>query len=151
MISQDKSVPDTPVDGFYVEFQHHAIEFLVAEFIDFRKVFHGDLDESLIFLTLARYHLREERIGTPENDLEYLPVHSLPQARIAEITEIPRETTRRKLLALEKRGLIEKDAQDRWRVATRDGVPVIRTEYADYWRREMQRLVKLVRALKPYV
>ncbi|WP_442754767.1 hypothetical protein ACNHKD_17495 [Methylocystis sp. JAN1] len=151
MITKDPSIPETPVDRHYVEFQHHAIEFLVAQLIDFRKVFEGDLDESLIFLTLARYHLREERIGAPDNDLEYLPVHSLPQARISEITEIPRETTRRKLLALEKRGLIEKDAQDRWRIATRDGVPVIRTEYADYWRREMQRLLKLIRALKPYV
>lgn len=150
MNSKDKPIPDTPAEGRYVEFQHHAIEFLVAQLIDFRQVFRGDLDESLIFLTLARYNLREERAES-DADLEYPPVHSLPQARISEITQIPRETTRRKLLALEGRGLIEKDAQDRWRIATRDGVPVIRTEYADYWRREMQRLVKLVRALKPFV
>ncbi len=151
MLSEQKDVPDTIVDGHYVEFQHNAIEFLVAQLVDFRKVFQGDLDETLIFLVLARYHLREERTGLPENDQKRLPAQSLTQARLAEITEIPRETVRRKLLALEKRGLIEKDARDKWRIAVRENGPVIRTEYSEYWSREMKRLVKLVRALKPFV
>jgi hypothetical protein len=147
---EHKNIPNTVVDGHYVEVQHHAIEFFVAQLIDFRKVFDGDLDEMLIFLLLARYHLREEVIHTP-SDVEYFPVHSLSLTRLSEITEIPRETVRRKLLAMEKRGLVQKDAQDKWQVSVRHGSPVIRTKYAEYWQREMKRLVRLVKALAPFV
>jgi hypothetical protein len=150
MDTEHKNIPDTVVEGHYVEVQHQAIEFLVAQLIDFRKVFAGDLDEMLIFLLLARYHLREEIIETP-SDVEYFPVHSLSLARLSDITEIPRETVRRKLIAMQKRGLVEKDEQDKWRISVRHGSPVIRTEYAEYWQREMKRLVKLVKAISPYV
>jgi hypothetical protein len=89
MESEHKHIPDTVVDGHYVEVQHHSIEFLVAQLIDFRTVFDGDLDEMLIFVLLARYHLREEIIDTP-SDVEYFPAHSIGQTRLAEISEIPR-------------------------------------------------------------
>jgi hypothetical protein len=148
----EKVFPDTIVRENYVTFQHEFIEFLVAQLIDFRKVFNGDLDETLVFIFVARYYLREERgKGQDHQDQEGYWAAPPTLARIAEFTGIPRETVRRKLLALQSRGLIEKVDHDKWRPTTRDDIPVIRQEYEEFWAREMRRLVKLVRALRAYV
>jgi IclR helix-turn-helix domain len=151
MDEDDKTIPDTVVDENYVLFQHEFIEFLVAQLIDFRKVFNGDLDELLVFIFVARYHLREERGRRRELDPDGHWSAPPTLSRIAEQTGIPRETVRRKLLGLQSRGLLEKVEQDRWHVSVRDDMPIIRSEYEEFWRREMKRLVRLARALKPYV
>jgi len=52
---------------------------------------------------------------------------------------------------MEKRWLVQKDDQDKWQVSVRHGGPVVRTKYAEYWQRAMKRLVKLIKALTPYV
>lgn len=147
----DKGFPDTIVQEHYVTFQHEFIEFLVAQLIDFRQVFNGDLDELLIFTFVSRYYLREERGRLAERDQDGHWLAAPTTSRIAEMTGIPREAVRRKLLTLQSRGLLERGEQDKWRISVRDDQPIIRTDYAEFWRREMRRLVRLVRALKPYV
>jgi hypothetical protein len=151
-MSQDEKVfPDTIVQEHYVTFQHEFIEFLVAQLIDFRKVFNGDLDELLVYIFVARYYLREERArGQDHQDQDGYWAAPPTLSRISEFTGIPRETVRRKLIALQNRGLLEKVDHDKWRPTEKDHVPVIRSEYEEFWAREMRRLVKLVRALKPY-
>ncbi|RTL81939.1 MAG: hypothetical protein EKK29_16885 [Hyphomicrobiales bacterium] len=150
-MSQDtRLVPDTIVQEHYVLFQHEFIEFLVAQLVDFRKMFHGDLDELLVFIFVARYYLREER-GRGEDDLDGQWTAPPTLSRIAEFTGIPRETVRRKLIALQGRGLLEKVGSDKWQPAVRHDVPVIRQEYEQFCQREIRRLVKLVTALKPFV
>jgi hypothetical protein len=152
MSQDEKAFPDTVVRENYVTFQHEFIEFLVAQLIDFRKVFNGDLDETLVYIFVARYYLREERSrGQDHQDQDGYWAAPPTLARIAEFTAIPRETVRRKLIALQSRGLIEKIDHDKWRPATKDDVPVIRSAYEEFWAREMRRLVKLVRALEPYL
>lgn len=152
MAEDEKDFPDTIVQEHYVTFQHEFIEFLVAQLIDFRKVFNGDLDELLVFIFVGRYYLREER-GRSDEAHEPEGYWAAPPtlSRISEFTGIARETVRRKLMALQSRGLLQKVDQDKWRPTTRNDVPVIRTEYEQFWAREMRRLVKLVRALKPLV
>ena len=152
MPQDEKLFPDTVVRENYVTFQHEFIEFLVAQLIDFRKVFNGDLDETLVYIFVARYYLREER-GRGQNHQDQDGYWAAPPtlARISEFTGIARETVRRKLISLQSRGLIEKIDHDKWRPATKGDVPVIRSEYEEFWAREMRRLVKLVRALKSYV
>jgi DNA-binding transcriptional ArsR family regulator len=151
MSGDERPFPDTVVQEHYVTFQHEFIEFLVAQLIDFRKVFEGDLDELLIYIFISRYHLREERGRKFDPDGDSYPSAPPTLSRIAEMTGIPRETVRRKLLALQTRGLLEKADQDKWQVTVRDDQPIIRREYEQFWAREMRRLVKLVRALKPFV
>jgi hypothetical protein len=36
-------------------------------------------------------------------------------------------------------------------VSLRDDTPIIRSEYEQFWQREMKRLVRLAPALKPFV
>lgn len=152
MSQDEKNFPDTVVQERYITFQHEFTEFLVVQLIDFRKLFNGDLDELLVFAFVSRYALREERgRGQEHHDQDAYWAAPPTLSRIAEYTGIPRETVRRKLIALQNRDLIEKFDNDKWRPATRGDVPVIRSEYGQFWAREMRRLVKLVRALKPYV
>lgn len=154
MSQDEKLVPDTIVQEHYLTFQREFVEFLVAQLADFRKMFHGDLEELLVFLFVARAYLRDERSrdqGQGRDHAEGLWAPPPTLSRIAEFTGIPRETVRRKLIALQGRGLLEKVDHDKWQPTIRGDAPVIRQQYEEFWQREMRRLVRLVRALKPFV
>jgi hypothetical protein len=142
------STPHTVVEENYVKFQHEFIEFLFAHLVDMRVIFEGDLDALLIFISVSRYYLRDERANPGMNEDEIGANRHLTLSRIADLTGIPRETARRKLKQLEIRGLLEKGPHDNWRLAVLEGQPVIRTKYQPVWRRVMERLVRLVRTLK---
>ncbi len=140
-------VPKTIVKDKYALFKHEFLEFLFAELVDMRPIFKNDLDSMLVYTAISRYYLRDERVGlSPEDESRGFTI-----TKISESTTIPRETVRRKLHELENRGLLEKGPRDEWRIATRNGIPVIRTEYEPYWQREMERVVRFVKALKDYV
>jgi hypothetical protein len=140
--------PQTLVEGNYVKFQHEFLEFLFAHLVDMRVIFEGDLDALLIFISISRYYLRDERANADLNQDDFGSGRLLTLSRITELTGIPRETVRRKLRQLESKGLLEKGPNDNWRLVVKDGQPVIRSKYESVWRRVMQRLVKLVRTLK---
>lgn len=147
-MSRKAPTPHTVVEENYVKFQHEFLEFLYAHLVDMRVIFEGDLDALLIFISISRYYLRDER-ANPDMDEEALGENRhLTLSRIAELTGIPRETARRKLRQLESKGLLEKGQHDNWRLVVQDGQPVIRTKYEPVWQRVMQRLVKLVRTLR---
>lgn len=145
-------IPETIVEANYVKFQHELLEFLFAHLVEMRAIFEGDLDALLIFISISRYYLRDERVnaasdaGAPSHHH-----HHLTLSRIAQNTTIPRETVRRKLALLESKGLLERAPNDGWRLAVVEGRPVIRSRYEAVWQRVMRRLVKLVRALKEHV
>jgi hypothetical protein len=142
------STPQTVVEENYVKFQHEFIEFLFAHLVDMRVIFEGDLDALLVFISVSRYYLRDER-AHPEMGEDALGSNRhLTLSRISEVTGVPRETARRKLKLLESKGLLEKGPYDNWRLSVQDGQPVIRSKYEPVWQRMMQRLVKLVRTLR---
>ncbi len=142
------STPHTVVEENYVKFQHEFIEFLFAHLVDMRVIFEGDLDALLIFISVSRYYLRDERANPDMSEEELGANRHLTLSRISELTGVPRETARRKLKLLESKGLLEKGPYDNWRLKVQDGQPVIRTKYEPVWQRMMQRLVKLVRSLR---
>lgn len=146
-------IPQTVAEENYVKFQHELLEFLFAHLVDMRAIFEGDLDALLIFISISRYYLRDERIsaGAEDGDQQHHPHHPLTLSRISLITTIPRETVRRKLSMLESRGLLERAPDDGWRLTVVDARPVIRSRYEAVWQRVMRRLVKLVRALREHV
>jgi hypothetical protein len=139
---------DAIVSENYTPIQHEFSKFLFAILVDEKKIFGNDLDTLLVYTAISRYYLRDERAGLdPEDDA----FGGLALTKIAETTKIPRETVRRKLQLLESIGLLERSSRNEWRVAVKDGQPVIRTEFADVWQQEMWRILKFVRALKGYV
>ncbi len=153
-MDEKPDIPQTIVEDNYVKFQHELLEFLFAHLVDMRAIFEGDLDALLIFISISRYYLRDERTNTGGPDLGPQHVassHQLTLSRIALNTTIPRETVRRKLSMLESKGLLERGPDDGWRLAVVNGRPVIRARYESVWQRVIRRLVKLVRALKEHV
>jgi hypothetical protein len=128
--------------------KHEFSKFLFDILADEKYIFGNDLDALLVYTAVSRYYLRDERAGLDPDDDAF---SGLALARIVETTKIPRETVRRKLQLLESRGLLERSSRNQWRVAVKDGQPVIRTEFADVWQKEMWRIVKFVRALKEYL
>lgn len=116
-----------------------------------RPIFENDFDAMLVYTAISRYYLRNERVGLSDENAPSCMGYGLTAARISEWTRIPRETVRRKLHRLEKRGLLERGPHDEWRIAQRDGQPVIRIEYAEEWREELSRIVKFVSSLKDHV
>jgi hypothetical protein len=143
--------PPTIRSENYAHFKHEFLELLFAVLVDERPIFGDDLDALLVYTAISRYHLRDERLGRAIEDPDFGERRGHTTARIARSTRIPRETVRRKLLLLEAKGLLERGPHDEWRVAVRDGQPVIRTRYAHEWEREMTKIVKFVRALKNLV
>lgn len=127
--------------------KHELLEFLFAELVDMRPVFTNDFDSMLVYAAISRFYLRDERVGLAPQD-DRFGSRRMTATRIAEATKIPRETVRRKLHLLQKRGLLEKGPQDEWRVAVQDGQPVIRTEFLPVWERELNRVIRFVRALR---
>ncbi len=151
MTDEKPDIPQTIVEDQYVKFQHELLEFLFAHLVDMRAIFEGDLDALLIFISISRYYLRDERVNAAGQESAPQHHHHLTLSRIAQNTTIPRETVRRKLALLESKGLLERTPDDGWRLAIVEGRPVIRSRYEAVWQRVMRRLVKLVRALKEHV
>jgi DNA-binding transcriptional ArsR family regulator len=129
--------------------KHAFLEFLFDELVDMRPIFENDFDSMLVYTAISRFYLMNERVGLSEENAR--SPTSLTASRIAEWTKIPRETVRRKLLQLESRGLLERGPRDAWRVAQKDGQPVIRTEYREAWRRELNRIVRFVKSLRDHI
>lgn len=130
--------------------KHAFLEFLFDELVDMRPIFENDFDSMLVYTAISRFYLKDERVGLSEESVQ-TSVYGMTASRIAEWTKIPRETVRRKLLRLEGRGLLERGPRDEWRVAQRDGQPVIRTAYAEAWCQELSRIVRFVKSLRDHV
>jgi hypothetical protein len=151
MSVNEATFPNTIVGGNYARFKHEFLELLFAVLVDKRAIFGNDLDCLLVYTAIARLYLKEERGGLFPEDADFGNRRGLTVTKIIQSTRIPRETVRRKLQLLESRGLLEKASGNEWRVAVKDGQPVIRIEFATELQREMRRIVKFVRALKECV
>lgn len=143
--------PPTIRSENYAHFKHEFVELLFSILVYARPIFGDDLDALLVYTAISRHHLRDERLDLAIEDGALDERSGLSTARISRSTHIPRETVHRKLLLLESRGLLERGPNDEWRVALKDGQPVIRTRYAHEWEREMTKIVKFVEALKDRV
>ena len=151
MARSEKIFPETVVRENYVEVQYQFVEFLSAQLIDFRKLFHGDLDELLVFMMISRFYLRDELRQKQESDPAVR--HGAPPtpSRIAELTGIPRETVRRKLKKLEQSGLLIKTPAGDWSVAETAGQPTIRIRFEDFLQKEMSRVTRFAKAITPFI
>lgn len=144
-------VSERVLQNSYAHFQHNFIEFLAAHLSDSASLFNGDLEEMLVCVVLARANLRDEVGQSTHKKSPDSLRSSLSAARLAELTGIPRETVRRKLKSLENRGWVTRVDRRGWRLTLEGDTPVLRTELQDYLRREIRRLVRLVRNLQEFM
>jgi hypothetical protein len=110
---------DQDVSRFFYRWGGHLSTTLVR----IRSRFAGDLDQYLLYLVFILADLSQqiarERSFAPSEGPEHRGLNALS---LSEITQIPRETARRKLLALAERGYLNRDDEGLFTLADRYGM-----------------------------
>lgn len=82
---------------------------LSTALVRIRSKFDGDLDQCLLYLIFLLAELSEAMPRGPRPPQTFRRRRGLNALSLAEITQIPRETARRKLLALVERGYLARE------------------------------------------
>jgi predicted transcriptional regulator len=123
--------------------QYHFVQFFVEHLSDASRVFDGDLQEMLVLAVIGQTYMRADELGR-----ENAPINA---SRIAETTGIPRQTVRRKLQSLEKRGWIQQIEGGAWQLVVEDMEAIARGDLSELDNRGMERILKFVRRVCPHV
>jgi CRP-like cAMP-binding protein len=100
----------------YLATQYHYVQFLTEHLVDCAAAFGGDLDSVLVIAVLGQRRLeiyREDPDGI-RPDVARIAMSAL---RISDVSGIPRETVRRKLEGLRRRGWIDRHPRHGWYIA----------------------------------
>jgi len=95
---------DQDVSRFFYRWGGH----LSATLVRIRSRFDGDLDQYLLYLIFLLSELSQS-IAAGGQDRTFIRRRGLNALSLSDITQIPRETARRKLLALAERGYLVRD------------------------------------------
>lgn len=138
----------------YRLFQYQWVEFFIEHLSDVSRAFRGDLQAMIVIALVGQVQIRAMQVAARAG----LDPHSLPPerlsitaSRIADVTGIPRETVRRKLTALERRGWIVRNDEGGFRLAVDGGVAAARTDLAEVDKRAIVRVARLFRDLEAIV
>ncbi|MFN3520759.1 MAG: hypothetical protein ACK4YQ_00810 [Phenylobacterium sp.] len=108
---------DQDVSRFFYRWGGH----LSATLVRVRSRFDGDLDQYLLYLVFLLSEL-QQTIAAGGQDRSFAPRRGLNALSLSDITQIPRETARRKLLALADRGFLVRDDQGLFVLGDRYGL-----------------------------
>ncbi|HEY2617224.1 MAG TPA: helix-turn-helix domain-containing protein [Acetobacteraceae bacterium] len=136
-------VSDLAKDALY--FRYHLVEFVTEHLIDLSQTFAGDLQQVLVLAIIGQVHVNQV-LQSGNNHGK--TTQSISASRIADITCIPRQTVRRKLETLEKRGWIEQDDQRSWHIVVREGRAAAQSDLAHLDARGILRGNRLAAAYK---
>jgi DNA-binding MarR family transcriptional regulator len=146
MAGSDKFV--TAYEQHYVEAQYAWVQFVAEYLADCSKVFEGDLQSMLILAIVGQSYLaRIIDSGYRGAALQAPPVlfgAAINASSIAEVTGIPRQTVRRKIDDLERKGWIEKNSSGGWQIAVRDQGTPVKQDLSALEARSIARLGRLV-------
>lgn len=109
---------DQDVSRFFYRFGGH----LSATLIRVRGRFDGDLDQYLLYLIFLLSELSDSMAGAASGPRTFLRRRGLNALSLSDITQIPRETARRKLLALADQGYLVRDADGLFMLGDRYGL-----------------------------
>lgn len=141
----DGPVPAPDLSSNAMYFRYHLVEFVTEHLIDLSRCFDGDLQEALILAVIGQVHVQDRIKGAVD---PASLTRSIAASRIADITRIPRQTVRRKLAALGRRGWIEQDEHKGWLISVRAGAAVAQGDLARLDARGIQRGIRLAAAYK---
>ena len=124
----------------YVVFQYHWVQFITEHLADVSRVFEGDMQLVVILAVVGQQQLGRTMSGKLSGEGDDVPVFPINASRLADVTGIPRETVRRKLMKLEELGWIERRGAS-WAMVVRGGIlnAAARIDLADLDRRGMRR------------
>lgn len=106
---------DQDVSRFFYRWGGH----LSATLIRVRSRFDGDLDQYLLYLIFLLSELSDSLSATPRTFARRRGLNALS---LSDITQIPRETARRKLLALADQGYLVRDEDGLFMLGERYGL-----------------------------
>jgi len=135
---------ESPLEGAererYRLFQYHFVQFFVEHLSDVSRVFGGDLQEMLVLAVIGQAFMRADELGR-----ENAPINA---CRICETTGIPRQTVRRKLQALQRRGWVQQIEGGAWQLTVHEREAAARIDLAELDSRGMERIQKFIRTVK---
>lgn len=138
----------------YMAYQYRWVEFFIEHLADLSRAFRGDLQAMMVLALVGQVYLRAVRVAVKAGtDPATIPAERLGigASRIADVTGIPRETVRRRLTALERKGWLLRSGEAEWRLAVADGKAAARADLAAIDRRAMVRLARLFADLEALV
>lgn len=130
----------------YLAYQYTFVEFFTEHLSDCARAFDGDLQEMLVLAIIGQMHLKarlDAQDGPGRRRAAKQISAQITASRIADAAGIPRETVRRKLGKLAKRGWIEQDALGPWRLVEKSGATRARQDLSDIDRRALARVASL--------
>ncbi|MGJ0506702.1 MAG: helix-turn-helix domain-containing protein [Methylocystis sp.] len=128
----------------YLALQYHFVQFFAEHLAETSVAFNGDLQEMLVLAIVGQVRLRAEEQG--RNDAP------ITASRISDVTAIPRQTVRRKLQSLERRGWVEQIDGGAWQIVMfEDGEAAARRDLSELDRRGIGRIVRFIRAVRAVV
>jgi hypothetical protein len=132
----------------YPDVQYHYVQFLAEHLTDCRKTLGGDFDDLMLLAVLGQRFLQARR-DYHAGDTGAEARVWMSALRISGVTNVPRESVRRKLARLAARGWVSQDHAHGWRIAGTFDEAKAKVGLADLDRRGIERLAKLVTALLP--
>nr|WP_111301200.1 hypothetical protein [Paracoccus saliphilus] len=130
----------------YMAYQYRWVEFFIEHMADLSRTFRGDLQLMMVLALVGQVHMRAVRAARKAGtDPSAIPAErlSINASRIADVTAIPRETVRRRLTALERKGWLLRNGEASWQLAVEGGKATARVDLEVIDRRAMVRLARL--------
>lgn len=128
----------------YRDYQYAYVQFLTEHLVDCSRHFGGDLQKLLVLAVVGQAALHWKRRAGTDHPAFEADAGAVSASRIADLTGIPRQTVRRKLIALEAKGWVEQVGSGSWRIRYIDGEAQARTDFASLDARAIERVARLV-------
>lgn len=134
-------------EGRYREYQYRFVEFFTEHLSDVSRSFGGDLQAMLVLAMIGQVWIKaltDPATDRPEN----VERGAITASRLADVTGIPRETVRRKLSLLAKKGWIAPTPSKAWHIVVRDERAVAREDLSELDQRAITRVARLFAELE---
>jgi hypothetical protein len=126
----------------YLDTQYHYVQFLTEHLADCASAFDGDLAAVLVLAVLGQRRLEGARDAPGALHLDVARV-AMNASRIADVSGIPRETVRRRLQTLRRKGWVDQDPRHGWYVLGPSLASPARASLSDLEARSFRRLARL--------
>ncbi len=134
----------------YADVQYHYVQFLADHLTDCRKTLGGDFDYLMVLAVLGQRFLGAYHDLAPGEIPDEARIW-MSALRISDVTGIPRESVRRKLAQLSAKGWVENNRSQGWRLSGGRDSTNVRNELRELDQRGMDRLVRMIAALQPFL
>ena len=143
--------PHPKIEGNEQFLMFHFMEWIGSHLCDCSRVFKGDLIEMTVLAVIGQMFVRHHSNEATRNYALDGEVLTVSIAQISEATSIPRETVRRKLLLLQKRGWVEQMSNGGWTMKIIDGQSTANKDLQTLQTRSLTRLLNLVDAVSSHI